>query len=113
LDVVEEELPLLVRWGQRGWDVLALEPGRIGVHDQEEREPEGAVDLTRARHDQDRVRFLDARDEGLLAAEDPSTVVTPSRRRQVVRVRSGVGLGDSERDLGGAAGDASEPALLL
>ena len=60
-----------------------------------------------AGHDQDRVRILDARDERLLRRAARSVAVrAPRGGREVVRVGAGVGLGDGERDLGRAGGDA-------
>ena len=84
LDVVEEERPLLVGRAQRGRDVLALEPGRVDVDDEQQRQAERAVVVARARDDEDRVRLLDAGDEGLLRRAARSR--RSSRRAAVERL---------------------------
>src|SRR2546429_546373 len=112
-EVAEELLPLLGGRRGRGGEVLALEAGRVAVHEEQERQSEAPVRLARAGHHQNGVSLLDAGDERLLPAQDPPAVVAPRGRREVVRVRPRVRLGYGEGELCGPAADAAQPALLL
>src|SRR5439155_3788819 len=79
LDVVEEELPLLLRRPQRGRDVLALEPRRLGIDEEQQWQAERAVLLALAGDDENRLRVLDAGDEGLGPAQQVGAVAGAGR----------------------------------
>jgi hypothetical protein len=103
----------VIRADVRHRDLGLAEAGRVDVDDRDRRQAERAVGVPEARHHEHSIGLLDGRDVGLLAVQQIPVAVLAHVRRQVVRVRAGVGLGDRERDLGGARTDAAQPAVLL
>jgi hypothetical protein len=66
LDVVEEQLPLHVGVAGRGREPLALQAGRVDVHDEQRQQAApGLLVGAGAGDHQQGVRVLHARDEGL------------------------------------------------
>ncbi len=112
-DVVEEQLELLLRRADLDRDERALEPGRVGVDDEQRQSGASGLGIAAgARHDKYRGCFVDPRDVGLRTAHAIDVAVARRGGRQVVRVRPRVGFGDREHHLL-AGREPGEPALLL
>ena len=113
LDVVEEQLELLLGRADLHRDERALEPGRVGVDDQDRQlRFAGLLVGARARDDDHARRFVDTGDVGLRPAQPVELAVACRSGGEAMRVGAGIGLGDRERHLL-ARDHPGEPRLAL
>ena len=104
--IVEKEDELVVRFDDVHLHLRLHESGRIRGDDEQSGLELARLGVLGARNDENRISLIDTRDVNLVPAQDPVFSVTPSSRRDLMRVGTSVRLGDSERHDLGSVGEA-------
>ena len=111
--IVEVEPELLFRVHQFHVDHLVFEPRCVRGHDEQRGPQLAGLRILAPTHDENGIGLIDTGDVHLAPVEDPVRSVARCRGGDLMRIRSGVGFGDTEGHRDRSVGKPRQPPVAL